>query len=134
MICNYVLRNNAVKHFKTYGIIPKKVVILQAKLIHTNAMKKIFFILSVLSMLLSACGKQSAVSNQSSANPANVILLKDFAPQVINNIPMTHVERAKFDIIDMHAHDYASSEGEIIEWCRTMDHVGVLNTAIMHCS
>ena len=67
-------------------------------------------------------------------SPADKILLKDFAPVVVNNIPVTKVERAKYDIIDMHAHDYAASEEEIAQWCRTMDEVGVLNTAVMHCS
>ena len=96
-------------------------------------MKKTIFILACAALSLTGCQK-AAVSDQQAASPAATILLKDFAPQVINNIPKTHVERAKFDIIDMHAHDYASSEEEIAQWCQTMDEVGVLNTAIMHCS
>lgn len=75
-----------------------------------------------------SCAKQPVPS------PADKILLKDFAPVVVNHIPVTKVERAKYDIIDMHAHDYAASEEEIAQWCRTMDEVGVLNTAVMHCS
>lgn len=84
-------------------------------------------------LIMTACGNQSAVSDQQ-INPANVILLKDFKPEVVNNIPVTKVERAKFDIIDMHSHDYVECEEEIAAWCKTMDEVGVLNTAIMHCS
>ncbi len=91
--------------------------------------KHLFLIISIA--LLAACAPKES---DQQANPAAGILLKDFAPQVINNIPKTHVERAKFDIIDMHAHDYASSEEEIAQWCQVMDEVGVLNTAIMHCS
>ncbi len=82
-------------------------------------------------LVLTACGGSKT---EQSANPADAILLKDFAPVVVNNIPVTRVERAKYDIIDMHAHDYAASEEEIAQWCKTMDEVGVLNTAIMHCS
>ena len=89
--------------------------------------KHLFLIVSIA--LLAACAPKES---DQQANPAAGILLKDFAPQVINNIPKTHVERAKFDIIDMHAHDYASSEEEIAQWCKVMDEVGVLNTAIMH--
>lgn len=53
---------------------------------------------------------------------------------VVDNVPVTYIERAKFDIIDMHAHDYAETDEEIAQWCKTMDEVGVLNTAVMHCS
>lgn len=52
----------------------------------------------------------------------------------VNNIPQTRVEKAKFMIHDMHAHDYAANAEEIAAWVRTMDAVGVEETAIMHCS
>ena len=91
----------------------------------------VFLIVSIALLVGCSAPKEG---EQEAANPAATILLKDFAPEVINNIPKTHVERAKFDIIDMHAHDYASSEEEIAQWTKTMDKVGVLNTAIMHCS
>ena len=91
----------------------------------------VFFITAAL--FLAACNAPEA-SNESAANPADNILLKDFNPVVVNNIPVTRVERAKFDIIDMHAHDYAANAEEVAQWCRTMDEVGVLNTAVMHCS
>ena len=93
----------------------------------------IIFVSFAVALFLTACGNQPAVSDQQ-INPANVILLKDFKPEVVNNIPVTKVERAKFDIIDMHSHDYVECEEEIVAWCKTMDEVGVLNTAIMHCS
>lgn len=87
------------------------------------------FIFSVL-VVLSGCQKGA----ESAGNPAEKILLMDFRPEVVNNIPKTEIPRAKFDIIDMHAHDYAATEEEIAQWCKTMDEVGVLNTAVMHCS
>ena len=90
----------------------------------------ILFVSVVAAFVLTACGNNP----QQSANPADHILLKDFKPEVVNNIPMTKVNRAKFDIIDMHSHDYVANEAEIAAWCKTMDEVGVLNTAIMHCS
>ena len=63
-------------------------------------------------LVLTACGGSKT---EQSANPADQILLKDFAPVVVNNIPVTRVERARYDIIDMHAHDYAASEEEIAQ-------------------
>ena len=88
------------------------------------------FILTALSMVACTGTKES----ESAVNPVDTILLRDFRPTVVNNIPVTRVERAKYDIIDMHAHDYASSLEEIQQWAKTMDEVGVLNTAVMHCS
>ena len=98
-----------------------------------SVMKKTWYLLAFVfaAFAMSACNGQKA---EEGAGPADKILLKDFAPVVVNNLPVTYVERAKFDIIDMHAHDYASSEEEIAQWCKTMDEVGVLNTAVMHCS
>ena len=94
-------------------------------------MKKVIYLLLVIGIQLSVISCQRA---ETSSNPADKILLKDFCPVVVNNLVKTEVPRAKFDIIDMHAHDYAESEEDIAQWCKTMDEVGVLNTAIMHCS
>ena len=98
-----------------------------------SVMKKTWYLLAFVfaAFAMSACNGQKA---EEGAGPADKILLKDFAPVVVNNLPVTYVERAKFDIIDMHAHDYAATEEEIAQWCKTMDEVGVLNTAVMHCS
>lgn len=94
-------------------------------------MKKFNLFVSLLAaLLMTAC----SAPQQENASPADKVLLKDFRPLVVNNIPVTKVDRAKFDIIDMHAHDYAATEEEIAQWCKTMDEVGVLNTAVMHCS
>ena len=98
-----------------------------------SVMKKTWYLLAFVfaAFAMSACNGQKA---EEGAGPTDKILLKDFAPVVVNNLPVTYVERAKFDIIDMHAHDYAATEEEIAQWCKTMDEVGVLNTAVMHCS
>ncbi len=95
-------------------------------------MEKYVFLFVTIA-LLAGC-KPAVEEAQQASNPAATILLKDFAPKVVNNIPVTHVERAKFDIIDMHSHDYVENAEQIAAWCKTMDEVGVLNTAIMHCS
>jgi predicted TIM-barrel fold metal-dependent hydrolase len=110
----------------------KKVVILHAKLNKNRHTMKRFSktLIFFAALALAACGNKPVTAE----SPADTVLLKDFNPQVVNNIPVTQVNRAKFDIIDMHAHDYAESEADIAQWCKTMDEVGVLNTAIMHCS
>ena len=86
-------------------------------------MKKLFFLVSMA--ILVACNPSQKA--EQSANPTDKILLRDFNPTVVNNIPATRVERAKFDIIDMHSHDYCANAEEIAQWCKNMDEVGLLN-------
>lgn len=92
--------------------------------------RQIFYIVTIAA-LLTACTCRQA-DNESS--PADKVLVKDYFPTVVNNLPVTKVERAKFPIVDMHSHDYVENAEQIAKWCETMDQVGVLHTAIMHCS
>ena len=96
-----------------------------------TVMKKSIVLLVFAALVMAGC---NAPKNEGAGSPTDKILLRDFNPTVVNNIPVTRVERAKFDIIDMHSHDYCADEAEIAQWCKNMDEVGVLHTAIMHCS
>ena len=95
-------------------------------------MKKNCLILAVIALISASCAAPKG--ENASANPADKILLKDFNPTVVNNLPVTKVDLAKYTIIDMHSHDYAVNQEEIAQWVKVMDEVGVENTAIMHCS
>ena len=95
-------------------------------------MKKYCLFLAVIALLAASCAAPKG--ENASANPADKILLKDFNPTVVNNLPVTEVQRAKYTIIDMHSHDYAENQEEIAQWVKVMDEVGVEHTAIMHCS
>ncbi len=53
------------------------------------------------------------------------LLLKDFKPRSIYNVPVTTVAKARFPVIDMHSHDYAKTDEQIAEWVRTMDELGI---------
>jgi predicted TIM-barrel fold metal-dependent hydrolase len=72
---------------------------------------------------------QTAPAN-TSASP-QTLLLKDYRPQSIYKIPVTRIQRAKFPIIDLHSHPYAKTDGEIEQWLRNMDEVGVEKTVIL---
>ena len=63
-------------------------------------------------------------------NP-NTILLKNYRPKSIYEIPVTKINKAKFPIIDMHSHPYAKTEAEITQWLKTMDEVNVEKTTIL---
>lgn len=85
-------------------------------------------------LLLAGCsGRQSNGSAVTEATPDN-LLLKDYSPVSIFNIPATYVEKAKFPVIDVHSHDYAQTEEEIDAWVATMDAAGVEVTHLMSCS
>jgi predicted TIM-barrel fold metal-dependent hydrolase len=59
------------------------------------------------------------------------LLLKDFMPVSIYNIPKTNIKKAKFPVIDMHSHAYAKSMDEVQQWVENMDHVGIEKTIVM---
>src|SRR6266545_218779 len=44
------------------------------------------------------------------------ILLKDYKPRSIFNLPETRVEQARFPVIDVHTHDYAPANADVDRW------------------
>src|SRR6516162_1126359 len=63
--------------------------------------------------------------------PPETILLKDYRPRSIYQIPVTEIDKAKYPIIDMHSHPYAKTAQQIEEWIKNMDEVGVQKTVIL---
>ncbi len=59
------------------------------------------------------------------------LLLKNYQPRSIYNIPVTKVSKAKFPIIDMHSHPYVETEEQIRQWVANMQEVGVEKTVIL---
>ena len=60
----------------------------------------------------------------------DTLLLKDFRPNSIYNIPKTHVTRARFPVLDVHSHVYAKTPARVDEWVRVMDQVGIQKTVV----
>ncbi|MHB1307971.1 MAG: amidohydrolase family protein [Limisphaerales bacterium] len=63
--------------------------------------------------------------------PPDQLLLKDYRPRSIFNVPETRVEKARFPVIDVHSHAYAKTAAEVDQWVRTMDAVGVAKTVVL---
>ncbi|HLH53939.1 MAG TPA: amidohydrolase family protein [Verrucomicrobiae bacterium] len=59
------------------------------------------------------------------------ILLKDYKPHSIFQIPETRIERARYSAIDVHSHNYARTDPDIDRWVKTMDDVGLEKTVIL---
>ena len=86
-------------------------------------MRKFTLLLCSAALILAACNAPKA-TDEATASPADKVLVRDFFPTVMNNIPVTEVKRGKFPIIDMHSHDYVESAEQIAEWVKVMDAVG----------
>jgi predicted TIM-barrel fold metal-dependent hydrolase len=81
-----------------------------------------------------AVEKKAQAANSPATNKVaspETILLKDYRPESIYKIPVTHIPKAKYPIIDMHSHPYAKGAREIDDWVRNMDEVGVEKTIIL---
>lgn len=59
------------------------------------------------------------------------LLLKDYRPRSIYNVPVTEVKKARFAVIDMHAHDYAKTDQEVAAWVSTMDELGISKAVVL---
>lgn len=63
--------------------------------------------------------------------PMSGMLLKDYAPKSSLVISETKVAKAKYAVIDVHAHVLANTPEEVSEWVRTMDEVGIEVTVVL---
>ena len=77
-----------------------------------------------------AAEKKKATPANISSNP-NTILLKDYRPHSIYKVPVTHIDKAKFPIIDMHSHPEPKTDAEINTWLKNMDEVGVEKSIVL---
>jgi predicted TIM-barrel fold metal-dependent hydrolase len=93
---------------------------MKTKITSTNGMS-VFFIL--------CCA--AVINFPLLAQNADNLLLKDFRPVSIYKIPVTHIDRAAFPIIDVHSHDYARTDGEIKQWIKNMDACGIEKSIVL---
>src|SRR3954463_2903937 len=59
------------------------------------------------------------------------VLLKEYRPKSIYHIPETHVDKAKYPVIDVHTHVYAGDDAAVEKWVKTMDEVGLEKSIIL---
>jgi hypothetical protein len=86
-------------------------------------MRKILFILFPALVLFScntnAAEDQKKREQQDTLNVSN-LLLKDYRPKSRYKNNETFIENAKYPVIDLHAHPYAKTSGELEEWVGCM--------------
>ena len=59
------------------------------------------------------------------------IKLKDYRPKSIYKITVSKIPKAKYPVIDVHSHTYATSDAGLAQWVKIMDKVGVEKTIIL---
>ena len=63
--------------------------------------------------------------------PMDAIALKDYAPKPSLIVTETSVPKARYPVIDVHAHINARTPGEVRGWVQTMDETGIEMTVIL---
>lgn len=63
--------------------------------------------------------------------PMDAVTARDYAPVDSLVLPEHQVSRARFPVIDVHAHSNAKTPQELAAWIRTMDEVGVATTVLL---
>ncbi len=98
-------------------------------------MKSMFFRLStclffsVIFLLVMCCNVELFSANEKPV--PETLLLKDYRPESVYNIPRTTIDKARYPAIDMHAHDYARTPEQVAAWIRAMDEVGVEKAVVL---
>jgi predicted TIM-barrel fold metal-dependent hydrolase len=65
--------------------------------------------------------------------PMDSILLKDYSPSSSLRVPETRIDKARFPVIDVHAHTnqaHIRTPKDVEDWLRTMDQVGIETTVV----
>lgn len=91
------------------------------------------FILKFLSRFLILGCIQSFGTSLFSQN-INELKLKDYRPVSIYKIPQTKIQKAKYPVIDFHAHDYPKTNEAVDQWVKTMDAAGIAKSIILSYS
>lgn len=84
-------------------------------------MKTFFFIIITIFMMQGVYAQ----------TPPEKLLLNNFRPKSIYNVPVTNIEKAKYSVIDMHSHPYAETPEQIDQWVKTMDAAGIEKTIVL---
>jgi predicted TIM-barrel fold metal-dependent hydrolase len=81
-------------------------------------------------LLMAACCTIAVFSADEKPVP-ETLLLKDYRPKSVYNVPETSIDKAKYPAIDMHTHDYSKSPEQVLDWIRAMDEAGVEKAIVL---
>lgn len=104
-----------------------------------NFSSKCYFYKSVLLVLiiaisLNACSENQDYQAENRSNDKGLLdtlLLKDWMPENIHNVDRTDITKAKYPVIDLHAHAYATTEEELDKRVEIMDSTGIERSVVL---
>ena len=88
-----------------------------------------FLIPAVLALCGGAIAQRSG--NDEAIKTMGAIPIKDWSPDSSLIVPEHHPAKARYPVIDVHAHVYAKTPAEVAAWVHTMDETGVQTTIIL---
>jgi len=83
--------------------------------------------LSGLILALAGC----AAKKKESDTGVDQLLLKNYRPKSIYQIPEHEVERARYPVIDMHSHSYPENSEQVKEWVKTLQQRNIEKVVVM---
>jgi predicted TIM-barrel fold metal-dependent hydrolase len=96
-------------------------------------MPRVLFFTALAAVLAGQTGPVTKYGVKVQPGPMDSILLKDYDPESSLVVAQTRVEKARYPVIDVHAHTSQSqvkTVADVEAWVRTMDAVGVETTIV----
>lgn len=91
-----------------------------------------FLLLSAGVLALQGCTQPETKSAEAgSESLLDTLLLRDWMPESVYKVNVTDIQKAKYPVIDLHAHAYAKTEEEIAERVAIMDAVGIEKSVVL---
>lgn len=87
----------------------------------------------MIALVLSGCSKVAPGSDTSDRSEAlgEQLLLKDWMPESVHKAGNSQIPKAKYPVIDLHAHAYAKTEEEVKRRVEIMDEAGIEKSLIL---
>ncbi len=77
--------------------------------------------LGLMALLVGSCTQSDSATPENDSDDIGQIQLRDWMPKSIHKAGNSEVEKAKYPVIDLHAHAYAKTEEEVDKRVEIMD-------------
>lgn len=95
---------------------------------------KSFFLVLIAALSINACTQTEGTQSQNRSGEVELLdtlLLKDWMPENVHKVHRTNITKAKYPVIDLHAHAYATTEEEVARRVAIMDAVGIEKSVVL---
>jgi predicted TIM-barrel fold metal-dependent hydrolase len=81
--------------------------------------------------LVAFCSLLPGIVPASFGQNVDTLRLKNYRPVSIYKTPQSRIEKARYPVIDFHAHDYPKNNAEVDQWVKTMDAAGIAKSIVL---